>query len=481
MKPTRLFILTLIALFGLILSGCISDDITTSPSVRLYFSTDTLSFDTVFTGEGTRTARLIVSNRDKKGVSISHIAFKNPDTRFRFNVDGQSGTSFSDVEIRGNDSIYVFVECTPPESPTSAPEYIEDQLVFVTNGNTQEVQVEAWGQNVTRLRAVHTEGDMTLTAEQPYVIFDSLTVSPGTRLRIEPGAQVLFHDKAKLIVEGTLEAVGDKERIIDMRGDRLDNVLPDVSYDIMAGQWHGVRIGAASFDNRLEYVNLRSTSVGVEIDSCADLSRSKLLMVNSWLHNSQGNVLTSRYAKVDAYGCVFSEAANDVVSLTGGDHRFVQCTFANNYLFSAITGSIIGLYHCLPKDEGGEPLMKASFENSIVYGLGRQINEGDLTGTEVFMRYVLFKTKGDDDDNFIRCVWDADPLFYTVREDYYFNYRLRNDSPAIGVGDPTYVTEICLYDMFGNDRLSGGNPDLGAYVWIPEAEPEKLARWWMRR
>ena len=39
----------------------------------------------------------------------------------------------------------------------------------------------------------------------------------------------------------------------------------------------------------------------------------KLLLVNSWLHNSQYNALTSRHARVDAYGCVFSEAANAAV------------------------------------------------------------------------------------------------------------------------------------------------------------------------
>lgn len=470
MKHTRYLILTLIALFGLILSACISDDITTSPTARLDFSRDTVSFDTVFTGQGTPTARLIVRNPNSKGVSISHIGFRNPDSRFRLNVDGQSGFSFQDVEIRGRDSIYVFIECYPPESPDSEPALIEDQLQFVTNGNTQEVVVEAWGQNVTRLQGLVTEEDMTLRPGQPYVVVDSLVVSRGTRLRIEPGVKLLFHDKAKMVVDGTLEAVGERGRSIDMRGDRLDNVLPGVSYDIMAGQWRGVRFGAESFDNRMEYVNLRSTVSGVEIDSCADLSRSKLTLVNSWLHNSQGNVLTSRYARVDAYGCVFSEAAGHVVSLQGGEHSFVQCTIANYYLFSAIGGSMLGLYHCLPADYGDRPLMKANFDNCIIYGLGSDINEGDLTGSQVFLRNVLLKSEGKDDDNFISCVWGEDPLFYTVREEYCFNYHLRNDSPAIGAGNPAYVTAQCRVDMDGLDRLSGGNPDLGAYVWVRTEE-----------
>ena len=467
MKQLRLLLLMLPALMACLISGCIDDDITSSPSVRLEFSTDTVSCDTVFTELGTPTARLIVYNRDKKGVMISHIAFKNPQTPFRFNVDGQSGSSFSDIEIRGGDSIYVFIECDPPKSPDAQPALIEDQLQFVTNGNTQEVQVEAYGQNVNRLRGLVVENDMTLTAEMPYVVFDSLVVAPGARLTVEPGARLLFHDKAKMIVHGTLDAVGVVDRMIDMRGDRLDNVLPGVGYDIMAGQWDGLRFSPESFDNRMEYVNMRSTRNGLSIDSCADLSRQKLTLVNSWLHNSQTNVITSRYARVDAYGCVFSEAANDVVALYGGKHSFVQCTMANNCLFSAITGSLLALYHCLPGEEiSDQPLMQADFENSIIYGLGSDLNEGDLTGSQVFLRYVLLKSEGTDDDNFINCLWGQDPLFYTIREDYVFDYRLRPDSPAIGAGDPSYVLPICLYDMNGLNRLQDGPPALGAYVYV---------------
>ena len=46
-----------------LLTSCISDAITTSPSDVLTFSRDTVSFDTVFTDVGTPTARLVVHNR----------------------------------------------------------------------------------------------------------------------------------------------------------------------------------------------------------------------------------------------------------------------------------------------------------------------------------------------------------------------------------------------------------------------------------
>ncbi|MDE6296399.1 MAG: hypothetical protein K2L89_01000, partial [Muribaculaceae bacterium] len=467
--------MTIAGFFGLILASCISDAVTASSSANLSFSRDTVNFDTVFTDLGTPTARLIVFNHNKKGVEISSKKLKNQNSNFSINVDGRSGKVFNDVEIRGNDSIYVFIECFIPETEAAEPALVDDELIFVTNGVTQSVRLEAYGQNITRLRAQRVSSDMTLTAERPIVVFDSLVVEEGATLKILPDTKLLFHDGAQLIVHGRLDAIGEPGKFIQMRGDRLDNVLPNVGYDILAGQWKGIRISQNSFDNRMEYVDMRSTEEGLRLDSCADLSKSKLLLRNSWLHNSQGSVLESKYAKVDAYGCCFSEAADAVVSLTGGVHQFVQCTFANNYLFSAISQPILSLYHLLPDhtNENDLPLMKASFENSIIYGLAADINEGDLYGSDVFFRYVSLKSEGTDDENFINCMWDTDPLFLTDRPIYYFNYHVRPDSPVIGMGDPIFVNQETLYDMDGVNRLADGYPTLGAYA-RPEERPESI-------
>lgn len=467
MGKKMLLPLALTALLLPAMVACISDDFTTSPSDTLTFSTDTVSFDTVFTNLGTPTARLKVFNRAKKSVNISSIRFVDPESSFSMNVDGQSGSSFSDVEIRGGDSIFIFIECYIPEQERNTPQLVEDRLQFVTNGVTQDVVVEAWGQNVTRLRGLTVTEDMTLTAEMPYVIFDSLTVADDATLKIEAGANVLFHDGARLTINGTIDAVGAPGRMINLRGDRLDNVLPDVAYDILAGQWDGVIITQESFGNRMEYVDMRSTKFGLVVDSCADLSKRKLLLSNSWLHNTQGNALQVSYSWVDAYGCVFSEAAYAAVYLEGGRHEFVQCTLSNYYLFTVPSTPLLWLEHCLPsalEQDPGQPLMEANFQNCIFYGMPDDINEGDLTGSNVFLQWCSLKSPGTDDANFISCLWDTDPLFLTVRSDYIFNYHVKADSPVIGAGNPVFVTSACLIDMDGANRLSGGNPTLGAYA-----------------
>ena len=450
-----------------VMTGCISDAVTTSPSDILSFSSDTVTFDTVFTDLGTPTARLKVYNRAKKSINISSIKFADPQTMFTFNVDGTSGTEFQDVEIRGEDSIFIFIECfIPEEASAKTPFLVEDKLQFLTNGVTQNVVVEAYGQNVTRLYGLEVTSDTTLTAELPYIVFDSISVAPGATLNIEPGANILFHDKAKMTVNGTLNAVGTVENPINLRGDRLDDVIPDVPYDLLAGQWQGIRFAAESFGNRMEYVDMRSTKEGLRVDSCGDLSQQKLLLVNSWIHNSQASAFQSEYAWVDAYGCVFSEADQAAVSLKGGLHHFVQCTFSNYYLFSVPSLPLVSLYHLFREDlqYSDQPLMTANFDNCILYGMPADLNEGDLTGSNVFFRSCSLKSNGSNDDNFIECLWDTDPLFYTVREDYIFNYRVKEDSPVIGMGNPSFLNSYCLYDMDGLYRLASGNPTLGAYA-----------------
>lgn len=454
-------------LLSVSLVSCIDDDFTTSSSDRLTFSTDTLSFDTIFTGTGTPTARLLVFNRAKKSIRISEIRMKSDNSYFKMNVDGQSGDIFRDVEIRGEDSIYMFVECLLPETAQSKPYLTEDAIEFVTNGNRQEVVLEAYGQNVTRLRAKRVESDLTLTPDQPYVVFDSLVVAPGATLTIEPGTQLLFHDKASMRIYGRLDARGTPQKKIQMRGDRLDDVLPDVGYDILAGQWNGVSFALESFDNVMECVDMRSTVNGLSVDSCGNLSKRKLLLVNSWLHNSRGNVLRSQDAWVDALGCCFSEAADNVVALTGGRHQFTQCTFSNYYLFAATGQPILGLYRIHADDADAMPPMQARFENSIIYGMTGDINEGNLEDTQVYMSNVLFKSSGENDEHFIDCLWESDPLFLTVRADYYFNYHVQPDSPAIEAGNPQFVTSSCRYDMDGANRLATPLPTLGAYA-LPE-------------
>lgn len=469
MKLTRLLSLLIPAAIALAATGCIDDGFSGSAADQPTFSTDTLDMGVIFTDAPSTTHRFTVYNRADKAISIGSIALRGEHAGlFRLNVDGMSGRDFAGVEIRAKDSIYVFVAATLPPNGLTAPVEVAAALDFTTMGETRTVTLAARGRDVERLRAVTLTADTRLTADRPYQVFDSLVVAPGATLTIDPGAELLFHDGAYMAVRGTLKAVGTPEAEITMAGDRTGNVVSDISFDLMSRQWTGLFFTSTSTDNELSHTCVRNTWQGVTVD------RAPLLMVNTRLRNSGGTVLDATHAAISAYGCELAEAAAGVVRLHGGSHTFNHCTLANYYLFSAIGGPLVAFGHYKDgddsTDDSGLPLLRADFSNCILYGLGTDLGDGKLDGTGITLRRCLLRSDGSDDDNFIACLWDTDPMYRTVREDYLFDYRLQPESPAIGAADPALTAPQAAADRYGMSR--GASPDLGAYVYTPDNEQD---------
>ena len=476
MKILRYFLLLMAAVtMAAGFTACINDDISTSPSDQPTFSVDTLKMGTVFTEDVTVTHKFTVRNRNDKGINISDIRLSGPNADlFRLNVDGLAGKTFQNVEIRANDSIYVFVEATLPTNGGTTPQTVNATVDFLTNGVTSHVVLRADGQDVTRLRALTITEDTHLTKGRPYQIFDSLVVAEGRTLTLDPGADLRFHDGATFIVRGTLICNGTLRDPVSIAGDRTGNVITDITFDLMSRQWNGLQFTVSSHGNRMVHTHLRNTWYGVIVSGDGKPSADgapKLWLQNTRLRNSGDLVLEVYDADVQAYGCEFAEAANGVVRLQGGSHIFNHCTFANYYLFSAIGGAALTLEHLSPENdaETGTPYTKALISNSIIYGLGPDISPGDLLGTEVTLNHCLLRSNGTDDDNFIACLWDKDPLYYTVREDYIFDYRVKPESPAIGAGDPALTLPDAAVDAYGLTRSTTA-PTLGAYVYQPPVE-----------
>lgn len=463
----RLHIYTIICVLCAALWSCIDDSITTSPSAQPLYSTDTLRIGYTFAGEGTPTRTFKVHNRNSKGISISSIALREADSdvSWRINVDGIAGTNFANVDIRANDSIFVLVEATFPQNPAPGKVEFNAHLDFVVNGVESTVVLNAVSENVTTIDALDVAADITLTAENPYRVMQSIVVQPGATLTLDPGVRLHFHDKALMKIDGTLVSNGTVQAPVTMDGDRFDQVVGRIPYDIMSGQWRGIEFGPESTDNCLTHTVVRNTVEGVRYvqrQSEDPVSEPELTLIRSRLTNSQTTVLSSEARNITAIGCEFSEGGAGLVSLASGRHVLNHCTLSNNYLFAAITGAALTL--------AGQEI-SADIANCIIYGLGADVTPGTLDNMDVMLRRCLIRSNGTDDNNFIETIWGQDPLYYTVREDYFFDYRLRPGSPAIGAADPLLTMPEAYTDFYGRER-SATMPDLGAYVFTePEAEP----------
>ena len=138
--------------------------------------------------------------------------------------------------------MYIFVEVTVNPTGKDQPLLIQDSIRFNYNSVTQTVLLEACGQDVKLIKGGQTlSEDTQLTAERPYLIYDSLMIDKGVTVNIEEGTIFYMHDKAKIIVDGTVIANGTIEKPIIFRGDRLDFILDDqLPYDRTPGQWGGI-------------------------------------------------------------------------------------------------------------------------------------------------------------------------------------------------------------------------------------------------
>jgi len=459
---------------SVLFSSCIEDGFTMSSSDVLAFNKDTVAFDTVITLQGTATKQMVVYNRSKKQINISSIkvAGLSDKGRFYLNVDGIRGDEFHNVEIRGNDSIYIFIEAYLDEMEQDTPTLLEDRLEFETNGVSQSVLLSAWGQDVIRINGDTIYRNTLFNSSKPYLVYDTLFVSPGVTLSFGPGTTMLFHDKAALRCAGRIFANGTAEAPVTFRGDRLDRVVGKTSFDVMSGQWGGVIFTPPTMGSVLKHFIMKGSSIGMHCSANGDTTRCALKLVNCVLTNSASTCLATAACYVQAVGTEISDAAEEVAYFAGGKVMMSQCTFANNYLFVAPTFPILNVYD-VEFSDGSLGRIKAYFDNCIIHGLAPDINEGDLSNFDVYLRYCLLKSNGSDDNHFINCVWGGDPQFLTVRDEYLFDYRLGNESDAIGKGNPALCPDEARYDRYGNDRLAKGSVDLGAYVWVYVPEDDE--------
>lgn len=472
----NIIILFVISVVGMTCAtSCISDEVTTSPSDQPVFSVDSLKMGELFTEEMSPTFRFTVHNRGNKALRLSDVYISDAEgADFYVNVDGFSGNLAGNIEIRAKDSIYVLVKGRLAANHQSGSVETGAWLNFVTNGVTQRLRIQAMGIDAERLSGSVIDSDTRLGMGKPYLISDTLRVARGAVLTLAPGARLFMHDKAHILVEGSFRSEGTSESPIIISGDKTGNVVTDISFDLMSRQWGGISFASTSKDNSLSYTVIKNSTTGVEVKGDAS-GRPSLDMLNSILTNSGGTVLDCRNADITATGCQFSEASAGLVALYGDcKAKFYNCTFANNYLFTVLSGPALGIYP-MPEESKADDNLTAEVDcrNVIFYGLGSELSRDSFKGMKIFFTNCLFKSKGSDDDNFKNCVWGEDPLYFTVREEYLFDYRLKKDSPAIGKGLDLRAVASAGWgtDFFGLKR--GDKPSLGAFEFNPSVNYEK--------
>ncbi len=491
--------LFLIISFLVVLFSCNKEEsFTTSSSDSLTFSLDTLRFDTVFSELGSDTRFFRVFNKADQSIRISKISLKgNAQSKFNLNVDGLPGDTHEDIVIYPNDSIYVFAEVTiNPDDPLStSPYFVYDEVVFETNGNTQSVMLEAWGQNANYIPsryhkdsvAVFTcNGEVTWDDPKPYVVYGivafldcQLNIPAGTQIHVHGGlsrgidptdgstliynsGRLFFGENANINVKGTLEDP------VVFQGDRLEEGFEDAD-----GQWTGIILSAGSKDNVMENAIVKNALFGIFVDSTAELTLKDVQVINT-----SGPGIFAKHAKVNAQNCLFYNNGTHAVQLTfGGDYNFDYCTLANYGTDASALSMSNGICYDALCEVSAAYRLNARVRNSIIYGsLRDEIAIIDFTGAQGADRLAL-------NYNFENCLIRADEIndlemgiptffdycdcfnanpsdaiFVSINED---DYHL--DTLSVAEQKAMPINGITL-DLDGNDR-DAVTPDLGCYEY----------------
>ena len=457
-----------------------SDD----PSLRLSFSRDTVMFDTVFTAQGSATMQLMVYNRNKNAVVIDRIGLTNG-TAFRVNVDGEADLSrLIHIQLNGGDSLFVFIRADIDPTDNNNPVLLTDQLHFYLQNNaSQAVELEAYGQDVTRIGRNHKgRTDTTnavFTAAKPYIIYDTLVVN--NKLTIRAGAQIYMHSGACIFALGDVQAKGTLPQPITIRGDRLDRLFEHVPYLYAGGSWNGIYLQADKKQSyEWSYVDILSGNVGLYCISTYDGALPSLVMNGCRIHNhtQYGLVLVGINARVT--NTEISNCGSYCIYCAGGIHQFIHTTVASYFgntdirIQSVAKEDVAAVY--IDNLSKTAPATKTSFYNSIITGVRTQqvvlatpldqYYEGEFVGN--YLKTDSLPIPGAR-ENVYWTAKEEHPVFqntyYKYQEYNYYDFHLDSLSPARSIGD-SLIAVTYAYDRDSVSRL-GVKPDAGCYQYRP--------------
>ncbi len=467
----------------IVFASCRKEDaINTDASLKLNFSADSVIFDTVFTSIGSATKQLMIYNRTSSKLLISNISLGNGEqSAYRINVDGKSGSSFSDIELSGGDSLYVFVRVTIDPQDINNPYVVDDEIYFSTNGNDQSVKLVAWGQDANYILAdTYVDGlppykivadslqTVHWTSEKPYVIYGYAVINSYGKLIIDEGTHVYLHKGSGIwaYVDGELNVLGTDENKVTFSGDRLEK-----QYENLPGQWDRIWLmeSREGHDHIIRNAVISNAFIGLQTESFTRITENKVKLHNVIIENMTGIGIFSRIFNIQAENVLISDCGAYNIAITGGgDYDFIQSTVAAYWKYAVrnTPAVFINNYFLDTLDNPISFPINFRFDNSIIYGYNTNEFETDMDGGADSLYYFtnsLIKTTYNisNEEFFVNVLNNQDPLFVDVNS---YDYRIDSLSPAIGRADEAIASAV-QRDLLNNPRMP--LPDIGAYQFMP--------------
>lgn len=451
-----------VALFFItIFFSCKKDSFITLPNAFISLSSDTLHFDTVFTSTGSVTQAVKIFNLNNQKLRISKIELSGGSTSsFKINVNGVSGSFFSNIDIEANDSIYIFVTVNINPNQSNLPFFILDSILINYNGNNNYVQLDAYGRNARFLKNLVITHDSIFTSDWPCIILGSLTVNVSATLTINMGSEIFCHQDASIFINGTLKVNGEKaagSQVI-FRSDRLDD-----PYKYYPGSWQGIVFSQNSSNNEINSAIIENAITALTINGNGNAT-PQLKLNACIITNNLNEGIKAINSNIYAENCLVTNCGLNNINLNAGSYNFVYCTVAGySDVLLSHQAPVLAVSDTINVMQTASVL--ANFTNSILYGeSGLTDDEISLlqTGNNFTVNFnnILYKAQNVPASIFINSINNADPEFVTIDEEHAdFNFHLMPGSVCKDAGKMLSVKT----DLEGHPRMAGSAPDLGCY------------------
>lgn len=466
--------------------------------MRLSFSSDTVTFDTIFTAMATPTQYVKVYNNYDEPILIDAVSVDGPyANRFRLNVDGDTNRVARNVEIAAHDSIFIFVQAVINPNDNTNPFLVPADILFSYNNKQQRLPIVAYGRNAVYHLPTYTHNLYQLYVNRrgqidtlwipfsiidcnnwdhsrPHVIVGYAVVNSNETLSLTAGDEIYFANDACLWVydSATLDVQGTMQQPV-----LFTSIRHDGYYDSLPGQWSHIWLSQGSKDNRIEWALIENGTYGIMVDTNVN-SNPTLDISNSIICNHSEEGIRGQGAYIVGDNLLVYNCGTALLDLHfGGRYIFSNSTFANYWHYSTrkTPSVVINNYYAYNETTlFPRPIREATFRNCIIYGnYGGSNNSGEIKFDQVedcdfnysFSHCLLRTNIVDNSDGTL--ILNRDPLFTDTKSN---NFTPKNDSPAIGAGNAAYINSPT--DIKGTPR--NNPPTIGALE--PTAQESRKTR-----
>lgn len=450
----------------LFILSCRKDSFITSPDARITITVDTLKYDTVFVAAGSITQSFKIINENDQKLKLTSVKLMGGNSSaFHINVDGTTGPEVTDIEIGANDSVYVFAQVTIDPNSANLPFIVRDSIQVSYNGRQRLVQLEAWGQNAHFFRDKQVLTNETWNNDLPYVILGYLYIDTSITLTINKGCRIYVHADAPILVDGSLQVLGEKDTAdrVYFQGDRLDEPYRD-----FPAAWPGIYFLESSTGNLLNYAVIKNGYQSIGLQGPATNGNPKLTLNECIIDNAYDAGIIAINSSIRARNSLISNCGRNLFLVQGGDYQFIHCTavtISNRYIQHKDPVLTVSNF----ANNVSKPL-DALFRNCIFWGENGLVNDevvvirnGSTTFNVDFDRNLWKVQTTPANITSTEIINNQPPLFDSINtSSQYYDFRLQAASPAVNKGNPAAGLSA---DLDGKTRPLpiGTKPDLGCF------------------